>query len=503
MQPADGKYRLKPDAGIRSSLRAAAVDGILATFGSRIALTVIQLVSTIILARLLTPDDFGLVGMIVPVAALLGLFADAGLSSSTIQAKGMTHEQASGLFWANVALGFVSSVVLGAGGPLMAAFYDRPEIAVIAPAYAGSLLISSFSTQHLALLRRQMAFRQVAFIGVAATLASAALAAVLAWRGASYWALVAMAYANALVSLALAWYALRWIPGLPIRGVGLRKMMRFGGYVAGGNLLYLVSENVVPIVLGRMSGAAAVGLFGRAKRLADQFIDQVTAPLSAVAPSVLSRLQDDLPRLKTAVREMIEKVTVFTFALAGVLLVSGADIVVLLLGARWREAGAAVQLLALGALMWPVSRILASAMVGLGHSRPMFTWSWMSLAIRLAAVVVGAGWGLVGVAAAVAASQWAGLVIFSLFITKYLPVSMGDILRWVRPTAFAAAIAIAGTAVVIAVARIGDVPLRLVLSVVVFVSLYIIGHVATKAGRRVVREALELTRLTLLRRSDR
>lgn len=500
MQSSDGKYRLPPDAGIRIGLRAAAMEGIVAALGSRVALTLIQLVSTIVLARLLTPDEFGLVGMIVPVAALLALFADAGLSSSAIQAKTMTHVQASGLFWANVALGIVSAIVLGVSGWLMAAFYGRQEIVAIAPAYAGSLLISSLSTQHLALLRRQMAFRQVAFISVAATFGSAALAVVLAWRGAGFWALVAMAYANAVVSLVLAWYALRWIPGLPTRGVGLRKMMRFGSYVAGGNLLYLVSENVVPIVLGRMSGAADVGLFGRAKRLADQFIDQVTAPLSTVAPSLLSRMQDDLPRLKMAVREMVEKVTVLTFALAGLLLVSGADIVVLLLGVRWREAGAAVQLLAIGALMWPVSRILASAMIGLGHSRPMFTWSWISLAIRFVAVVVGARWGLVGVAAAVAASQWAGLVVFSFFIARYLPISIGDILHWVRPTALAVAIAIVGTTAAIAMTGIDPVPLRLALTVVVFATLYITGHVATKAGRRVIREAVELTKALVLRR---
>lgn len=501
MQSADRRYRLKLDVDTRTSLRAAAIDGVMATFGSRIALTVIQLISTIALARLLTPDDFGLVGMIVPVAALLALFADAGLSSSTIQSKDMTHEQASGLFWANVALGLASALVLGASGSLMAAFYGRPEIAVIAPAYAGSLLISSLSTQHLALFRRQMAFRQLASITVVATFGSAVLAVVLAWWGAGFWALVAMAYANAVVNLALAWYAMRWIPGRPVRGVGLRKMMRFGSYVAGSNLLYLAAENVVPIVLGRMSGAAAVGLFGRAKRLADQFIEQVTAPLSAVAPSVLSRLQDDLPRLKTAVREMVEKVTVLTFALAGMLIVSGGDVVVLLLGARWREAGVVVRLLAVGALMWPVSRILASAMIGLGHSRPMFAWSWASLGIRIVAVVFGASWGLVGVAAAMAASQWAGLVVFSFFISRYLHISIRDILRWVCPTALAVAFAIAGTSVAIAMARVEHVPWRLALAVVMFVSLFIIGHVATRSGRRVIRQILALTRLTLLRRS--
>lgn len=500
MKSLEGRYRLPAEPGAQIGLRGRAMDGALAVFGSRLVLTVIQMVSTIALARLLTPDDFGLVGIIAPVAALISLFADAGLSTAALQAKEIAHEQASGLFWANVALGLVSALVLGASGPLMAQFYGRPELGAIAPAYAGSLLISSLSTQHMALLRRQMAFRRVAFIGVSAAFGSAAVAIILAWLRWGYWALVTMAYANAVVNLALAWYALKWLPGPPARNVGLRKMMRFGGYVAGGNLMYLVSENMVPMIIGRTSGATDVGLFGRASRLAEQFIDQVSAPLSQVALPVLSKLQDEMPRLKEAIYQILEKVTVLTFALAGLLVVSGSDVVVLLLGISWQKAGVAVQLLAVGALVWPVSRLFASAMIGLGHSRAMFSWSWLALAIRLLAVGIGTAWGLVGAAAAVAVSQWAGLIIFSFFISRYLPITLGDIVRRVRPMAFAAALAIGGTALTVTALNIDNVKLRLVMIVAEFVTLYLAGHAASTAGRRVMRDTLQFSREAISRR---
>jgi len=482
------------DTSSQDDLRGTAIDGAVAVLGSRLLLTIIQLVSTIALARLLTPDDFGLVGIIAPVAVLTSLFADAGFSSSTMQAKEITHEQASGLFWANVALGLVSSVVLGASGSLIAHFYGRHEIISLAPAYAGSLLISSLSTQHVALLRRHLAFRQVAFMNVSAALSSTAVALFLAWRGWGYWALVAMAYTNALVCAAVAWYAMKWLPGPARRGFGLRKMMGFGGYVAGGNVLYLVSENIVPIIIGKTAGAADVGLFGRASRLTEQFIDQVTAPLSQVALPVLSKLQDERFRLQEAICQILEKVTVLTFALAGFLVVGGGDVVVLLLGHNWRNAGPAVQLLAVGALAWPISRVLASSMIALGHSRAMFAWSWFSLAIRLLTVGIGAAWGLVGVTAAIAVSQWIGLALFSFYVAKYLPVSVSDIVRRLYPSGVAVALALCGTALIAAALGIDNVQLRLTTVLAEFASLYVIGHAASKAGRRVMRDTLGFAR---------
>ena len=488
------------DASTQVGLRGTAIDGAVAVLGSRLLLTMIQLVSTIALARLLTPDDFGLVGIIAPVAVLISLFADAGLSTSAMQAKEITHEQASGLFWANVALGLISSVVLGAGGSLIAHFYGCHEIISLAPAYAGSLLISSLSTQHVALLRRHLAFRQVAFMNVSAALSSTAVALFLAWRGWGYWALVAMAYANALVCAAVAWYTMKWLPGHPKRGSGLRTLMRFGGFVAGGNVLYLVSENIVPVIIGKTAGAANVGLFGRASRLTEQFIDQVTAPLSQVALPVLSKLQDERLRLRGGICQILEKVTVVTFALAGFLVVGGGDVVVLLLGHNWRDAGPAVQLLAAGALVWPISRVLASSMIALGQSRAMFVWSWFSLLVRLLAVGIGAAWGLVGVTAAIAVSQWIGLVMFSFYAAKYLPVSMSAIVRRLYPSAVAVALALCGTASITAMLGIDNIQLRLTMVLADFVGFYVIGHAVSKAGRRVMRDTLGFAREVISRR---
>ena len=418
-----------------------------------------------------------------------------------MQAKEITREQASGLFWANVVLGIVSSVVLGASGSLMAHFFGRQELIALAPAYAGSLLISSLSTQHVALLRRHLAFRHVAVMNISAALGSTVVAVVLAWRGWGYWALVAMVYTNALISGAVAWYAMKWLPGPARRGVGLRKLMGFGGFVAGSNVLYLVSENVVPIIIGRTAGTTDVGLFGRASRLTEQIIDQVTAPLSQVVLPALSKLQDERLRMREAICQILEKITVLTFALAGFLAVGGSDVVLLLLGRNWRNAGPVVQLLAVGALAWPMSRVLASAMIASGHSRAMFAWGWLSLAVRLLTVGVGAAWGLVGVSAGIAMSQWIGLALFSLYVGTYLPFSMSEIVRQLYPSAIAVAFAMCATALLASTLIIDHLQLRLAIVLAAFVSLYVIGHGVTKAGRRVLKDTLGFTQEIFSRRS--
>ena len=317
--------------------------------------------------------------------------------------------------------------------------------------------------------------------------------------GGGDWALVAMAYLSAFVTLVLAWHALKWLPVSVAQGWAA-KDDALGGYVAGGNLLHLVSDNLVPMIIGRTSGPVDVGLFGRAKRLAEQFVDQVTSPLSQVALPVFSKLQDEVPRLTEAIFQILEKTTVLTFALAGLLVVSGSDVVVLLLGKNWTEAGVVVQLLAVGAFVWPISHVFASAMIGLGHSRAMLSWSWISLTIRLLAVGIAAAWGLVGVAAAVAVSQWTGLIIFSFFIARHIPITLSDIVRRLRPTVFAAALAMCGTAVTTAALNIDSLKWRLAMVVAEFAAFYLAGHGVSNAGRRVMREALQLSREAILSR---
>ena len=174
------------------------------------------------LARLLTPADFGLVAMVTAITGLGQAFADLGLSEATIQHPEISHNQVSTLFWINVAIGLTLTSITAALAPVLAWFYREPRLKDITFLVSLTFLIGGLRVQHDALLRRQMRFSSLAIRDVASYVLAVPVAIIMAWRGAGYWALVALPLILNLTQMALSWLMVRWIPGLPRRDAKVR-----------------------------------------------------------------------------------------------------------------------------------------------------------------------------------------------------------------------------------------------------------------------------------------
>jgi len=180
------------------------------------------------LARLLTPSDFGVVAMVSAVTGFFGSLGDLGLSSATIQRTEVTHEQVSTLFWINIAVSLFISVVFACLAPEVAWFYHDPRLTGVALASAAGILFNGLTFQHYALLVRQMRFGAMAVVQTLPMLTGAVVGVALAVAGWSYWALVVMGIAQAGTTALTAWIAVRWKPGLPNRNSGVGTMLAFG-----------------------------------------------------------------------------------------------------------------------------------------------------------------------------------------------------------------------------------------------------------------------------------
>src|SRR5882724_781270 len=174
---------------------------------------VLQTGSTVVLARLLSPEDFGLQGMVVVMTGFLGLFRDAGLSVASVQREVLTHEQTSTLFWINVAVGAFLTIAAASMGPLLVGFYHEPRLLSIAIASAAAFLFNSLAVQHRALLNRAMRFVTIAKIDLLALAVGATTGVTMAVLGCGYWALVGLAVSGPLVTAAAVWMAMPWRPG--------------------------------------------------------------------------------------------------------------------------------------------------------------------------------------------------------------------------------------------------------------------------------------------------
>ncbi len=420
-EPADGFFdtaHLKPD------LKGRFVRGTAVTTLGQAARFVIQTGSTVILARLLSPDDYGLVAMVTAVTGFIMVFKDLGLSTATVQKAQVNHQQISTLFWINVGISAVAMFVTAALAPAIAWFYKEPRLIWIGLALSTSFLFVGLSVQHQALLRRQMRFRAIVTRDTAAMLIGAGLAIVLAWRGAVYWALVAMQVGTAASGAIMLWLVCKWRPGWPVRGAGVRSMLHFGLNITGFQIVNYFARNADKILLGRFHGPNVTGLYSKAYSLFMLPISQIRAPLTAVAMPALSHLQNEPARYARYYYRLISILAFVTMPLAGFLFVCSENIIRLLLGEKWMDADVIFKILALAAFIQAVETTRGLTLISLGLGKRYLKVGIFTSVFFVLAFAVGVPWGARGVALSYVISEYLIMIPSLWYSFRDTPVSI-------------------------------------------------------------------------------
>ncbi len=372
------------------SLGGSASRGAAVTAAGQIVRVVIQMVSLVVLARLLGPADFGLVAMVTAIVGIGEVFRDFGLSSASIQAKKISLGQRSNLFWINSSIGVVLAVVAVACSPLVASLYGDPAVSAVMAACASTFIINGLATQHRADLNRRLKFGVLAIVDTAAQVLSVAAAIGIAAAGGGYWALVAMTVLQAILGLVGVVAAGRWVPRWYSRHVAMRQFFRFGAGVAGSQLLGYASKNVDSVVLGVTLGPVAVGYYNRAYQVLMLPLNQFQAPSTRVALPVLSRLNDDANRYKAF---LLRGQTILLHAVAIILALTAAQatpLFDLILGPQWTDSVPIFQALAVGGLASMANYACYWVFLSKGLT---VSYLWFSLITRplvVVAVIIGA-----------------------------------------------------------------------------------------------------------------
>ena len=327
-------------------LKAKVIRGGLVRLCAQGATFILRVGSLMILARLLGPKDFGLVGMVTAFTGVLTLFRDFGLSAAAIQRTTVTEEQISTLFWINMLLGAVLGLIAVAMAPAIAAFYHEPQLFGVTAVLAMGFLFNAAGTQHSALLQRQMRFTALAVINVISLTVGTAIAIYGAKAGYGYWALVSMSVTPPIIATIGVWLTTGWVPGMPRKSAGIRSMMHFGGSLTLIDLLVYVGYNAEKIMIGRFWGADAIGIYGRAYQIVNIPTENLNSAVGEVAFSALSRLQDDPVRFRSYFLKGFSLVLGLTLPITIACALFADDVVFVLLGPKWKDAATIVRLLA-------------------------------------------------------------------------------------------------------------------------------------------------------------
>jgi PST family polysaccharide transporter len=388
---------------------------------------ILRVGSLMVLARLLDPKDFGLVGMVTAVTGVFGLFKDAGLSMATVQRATITNEQVSTLFWINMLVGMILGLVSLAIAPVLASFYHEPRLFWVTAALAAGFLFNAAGVQHSALLQRQMNFTSLAVIEIISLLVSIGVGIGLAIGGYGYWALVGMAVISPAISSACLWSIATWVPGMPRRGVGIGSMLRFGSMATLNGLVVYIAYNLEKVLLGRYWGAEALGMYGRAYQLINVPTENLNSASGGIGFSALSRLQDDPIRLRKYFLKGYSLILALTLPITIACALFANEIVLIVLGPKWKDAILIFQLLSptimVFALINPFSWLLYS--IGLvGRSVKI---SLVITPLVIAAYVIGLPFGLTGVASAYSAVMTLWLVPHIAWCIHGTMISQRDI----------------------------------------------------------------------------
>jgi O-antigen/teichoic acid export membrane protein len=369
---------------------------------------VLQIGTIAMLSRLLGPDAFGIVAMVATVGGFLRMFTEAGMTAPTIQRAEITHGQVSNLFWVNATLGALLAVALVALAPVLAWFYREPRLVPVASALAPVFLLNGLAVQHIALLRRRMRYQVLAFAPVVATLAGTVAAFALARAGASYWSLVGMQVTTALISCALLWSFSGWLPGLPVRGSGTWPLFSFGMKVAFSNSLWTLVRSLDGVLVGRVWGVDALGLYSRGGALMMRPLEQIMAPLDGLILPALSRLQAEPERFRSAAFQIYDLIAMMSMVISGVLLALSWPLTLLILGPQWTEAAPIFATFTLVAFYMPLSLVSNWFITSQGRGLDVMRFSGMTSAVTAALLVASVPFGPLGVAIALAG---AGMLI--------------------------------------------------------------------------------------------
>jgi O-antigen/teichoic acid export membrane protein len=350
----------------------------------------------VILARLLTPIDFGLLGMVTTVTGFLAIFSDAGLSTATIQAEAITQEQASSLFWINFGLSGVMGLLSAMLAPVLAWFYHDGRLIAITLLLSLTFPLTGIVVQHRALLNRQMKFRTLAIIDVGSLLVSVVTGCTLGVLRCGYWSLVGMQFSAAVSGCLLTWGGSRWRPQRPGRGGDTRAFVRFGLDLTGSSLIYRIARGCDTILLGRFWGPASVGLYSRASVLLLRPIEQMLSPISSVLLPALSRLSTDPVRYRQAFLRAYDGIGLMSFPLTAVFLATAHPLVLVLLGPKWEGVVGLFEGFTVLALYLPLASSANWLFTSQGRSREMLVANVILCSLTVIAFFAGLPYGALG-----------------------------------------------------------------------------------------------------------
>lgn len=394
------EHKIEADHG-QKSLRGGALSII-----ARAVNALIQVGSVLFLARLLSPEDYGLVSMVTAITGFAPLLVDLGTRDAIAQRSRITKAEVSTLFWVTIAVGLVCALAVTASGSFIAKLYHEPRLTSIALVSSLTFVAVALNCQHYALIRRAMKFRELCIIDLTANLLSVIGAVIMGFYGFHHWALVLRPITQNLVTALGVWSVCRWLPTQIQFTSGVKQMLKVGIHITGFTMTDFAGRSGDRIVIGKTAGAAALGYYQNAMFVYDNVLDVLVATLHGVAVTSLSKMRENLPELKRMWSKAMATLSFFSMPAFGILAITSQDLISIVLGPKWMHAGELLSLLALRGIPNVVERTVGWLHVAAGRTDRWVRWGVVANIATILSLFAGAPFGPTGIVIAYVACMF-------------------------------------------------------------------------------------------------
>jgi len=431
-----------------ANLAHRASRGIIVTMSGLWGRALLQMAATMVLARLLTPADFGLIAMVAAIIGVAELVRDFGMTGAVIQAQDLSESVWRSVVWLSILIGLALSTIVALCAPLIAALYGEPQLVILTLVMAPGIFLSGLSMPLQARATREMRFANLAVIDVVSMGGSVVAGIVAAFLGAGVWSLVIMGVTGIVVRLCMLWYIVRPSFGRPRISREAWPLISTGGSIFGAELLGYAEKNIDNVIIGAQLGPAVLGQYTRAYSIFLLPLQQMNGPLGRVALPVLSSLRNDGDRYRKYIRNatlVVGYLTLPTYAAAAGV---AQPLISLLLGPGWEVAAVIFGLLAIAGFAQAIGAVRTWLYISLGHSHRQFAYDLVARPIVIAGYFVGIAWGGVyGLVITYAALSLIMLIPGFGFAIRGTFVRAGDIVGALPRPVFMAILTFAASAI--------------------------------------------------------
>lgn len=442
--------------------------GILWSAVDRFGNVLLQFIVNLVLARLLTPEDYGCVGMLAIFIAVSQTLIDGGFCSALIQKQDVTSKDYSTIFYWNIAFSGILYALLYLIAPTISVFFHTPILSDVLRALGLVLIVSSLGLVQRVQLRKQLKIKQLALVNMVSLILASIVSIRMAFMGYGVWALVALQVMNNLIASVVFWFVTKWKPMFYFSIKKLKRLFSFGGYLLAASILQEFSKNIQGVIIGHKFSALEMGLYSQAKKLEEVSCSTFAQVIVQVMFPVYSELQNDIARLREMLKNNISLIAFAIFPIMVVLIIIAGDLIPFLLGDKWLPVVPYFQVLCLGGFFTCLQNVNFYAVAAIGKSDTLFRWSFYKWGMLLAMLLVGMYWGIYGVLVSMVLSEFNIYMVNALLVKKYLKMPLR-----VQLVACLPAFAVSLLAGVILVVTNYYLPLNFAINLIFFYIIYL------------------------------